>query len=196
MIDYLNDIKPLQDQGLSSSDIASHLSFKTASPMGAEQVNYILQDTGAVLNDPVNPNQRTGSLISYYQSLPEGDSKDLIAFFIGRIYNGQEVKTDQWPRSLQFKAIEDVLPQDLASVSAKLIESAGGRVAQSVTEADVTAAQQTWEQQQVSVEQTQAQEYKYATLYNQNIAPLIDSVNADDAAWQAALNSMAAEWGN
>jgi hypothetical protein len=211
MIDYLADVKTLQDQGLSPSDIVSHLNSKTATPMNPEQCRYILQDTGAVLTDPVTPDQRTGSLISYYQGLPDGDAKKLIAFFISRIYGGEVVRTDQWPRSVQFKSVEDSLPTELQSVSAELVRSAGGRAA-SVTEADVTAAQQAWEDQeaqrlaqleadrqaaeQAELQRQQAEQLnnKYISLYNSNIAPLIDSQNSNDDDWVAAIQNIANNW--
>ena len=221
MIDYLADVKPLQDQGLSPSDIVSHLNSKTATSMNPEQCRYILQDTGAVLTDPVTPDQRTGSLISYYQGLPDGDAKKLIAFFISRIYNGEVVRTDQWPRSAQFKGVEDSMPAELQSVSAKLVESAGGRAA-SVTEEDVTAAQQAWEDQEAQrlaqeeadfqaareealrmeeemrkLELAQEHSRKAQSLWNIHIAPLMDSIEdpvTDGAVWQAALQTMANEW--
>ena len=218
MIDYLADVKPLQDQGLSPSDIVSHLNSKTATPMNPEQCRYILQDTGAVLTDPVTPDQRTGSLISYYQGLPDGDAKKLIAFFISRIYNGEVVRTDQWPRSAQFKGVEDSMPAELQDVSAELVRSAGGRAA-SVTEVDVTEAQQAWEDQEAqrlaqleadrqAAEQAELQRQeeelkrkqteetytKYISLYNSNIAPLIDSQNSNDDDWVAAIQNIANNW--
>ena len=218
MIDYLADVKPLQDQGLSPSDIVSHLNSKTATPMNPERCRYILQDTGAVLTDPVTPDQRTGSLISYYQGLPDGDAKKLIAFFISRIYNGEVVRTDQWPRSAQFKGVEDSMPAELQAVSAELVRSAGGRAA-SVTEADVTEAQQAWEDQEAqrlaqleadrqAAEQAELQRQeeelkrkqteetytKYISLYNSNIAPLIDSQNSNDDDWVTAIQNIANNW--
>jgi len=210
-MDYLTDIKPLQDQGFSDADIVLHLNAKTARPMQPDESRYVLQDTGAVLTDPVTPDRRTGSLISYYQALPDGDAKKLIAFFISRIYGGEVVRTDQWPRSLQFKSVEDSLPTELQSVSAKLVELAGGRAA-SVTEADITAAQQAWEDQeaqrlaqlevdrqaaeQAELQRQQAEQLnnKYISLYNSNIAPLIDSQNSNDDDWVAAIQNIANNW--
>ena len=210
-MDYLTDIKPLQDQGFSDADIVLHLNAKTARPMQPDESRYVLQDTGAVLTDPVTPDQRTGSLISYYQALPDGDAKKLIAFFISRIYGGEVVRTDQWPRSVQFKSVEDSLPTELQSVSAKLVELAGGRAA-SVTEADVTEAQQAWEDQeaqrlaqleadrqaaeQAELQRQQAEQLnnRYISLYNSNIAPLIDSQNSNDDDWVAAIQNIANNW--
>lgn len=220
-MDYLTDIKPLEDQGFSDADIVLHINAKTARPMQPEESRYILQDTGAVLTDPVTPDQRTGSLISYYQALPDGDAKKLIAFFISRIYNGEVVRTDQWPRSAQFKSVEDSLPEELQSVSAKLVEAAGGRVAP-ITEADIAAAKQAWEDQEAQRlaqeeadfqavreealkleeemrQRALAEEHsrKAQSLWNIHIAPLMDSLESpvtDGAVWQAALQTMANEW--
>jgi hypothetical protein len=217
-MDYLTDIKPLQDQGFSDADIVLHLNAKTARPMQSDESRYVLQDTGAVLTDPVTPDQRTGSLISYYQALPDGDAKKLIAFFISRIYGGEVVRTDQWPRSVQFKSVEDSLPTELQPVSAKLVELAGGR-AVPITEADITAAQQAWEDQEaqrlaqleadrqaaeqaelqrqeeeLKKKQTEETYTKYISLYNSNIAPLIDSQNSNDDDWVAAIQNIANNW--
>jgi hypothetical protein len=220
-MDYLTDIKPLQDQGFSDADIVLHLNAKTARPMQPDESRYVLQDTGAVLTDPVTPDQRTGSLISYYQALPDGDAKKLIAFFISRIYGGEVVRTDQWPRSVQFKSVEDSLPTELQSVSAKLVELAGGR-AVPITEADITAAQQAWEDQEAQrlaqeeadfqaareealrmeeemrqLELAQEHSRKAQSLWNIHIAPLMDSIEGpvtDGAVWQTALQTMANEW--
>ena len=126
-INYLGEIKPLEDQGISFANIAAHLNSKTAYSMQPEECKYILQDNAAVLLDPVKVDQRSGSLIEYYQSLEAGGAKDLIAFFLGRIYGNQSVATDQYPRSIQFASVEASLPDSLKQVSAKLVESAGGR---------------------------------------------------------------------
>ena len=211
MIDYPIDIKPLQDQGLSNVEIVAHLNAKTMMPMDPDQSRYILQDNGAVLSDPVMVDQRSGSLISYYQSLPDGDVKNLIAFFLSRVYNGEAVRTDEYPRSVQFKAVQDALPEGLLAVSASLVESAGGRP-YSVTEDDIVNSQAAWEQQKVELEaqreeQRQAEEAeflkqqqadqlnnKYIAFYNSNIAPLIDSRNPNDEDWLNAIQNIANNW--
>jgi len=69
MIDYLRDIKPLQDQGVSNAVIAQHLSARTALAMSTESSRETLQESGAVLTDPVMINQRSGGLIDYYLTL-------------------------------------------------------------------------------------------------------------------------------
>ena len=216
-IDYLSEVKPLESE-LTDENIAVHLNSKTEYSMSSEECKYILQDTAAVLLDPVHVDQRSGSLIDYYQSLEAGDAKDLIAFFLGRIYGDQPVSTDQYPRSIQFASVEASLPAELQEVSAKLVESAGGRPHAGVTAAEVAATRAAWEQaeadriaeeqakaeaeaiareekrqeaerQQQITEQLNANEQQYMTLYNQNIAVLIN--DREVAGWKEALQKMA-----
>ena len=220
-IDYPSEIKPLEDQGISFANIAVHLNSKTAYPMQSEECKYILQDTAAVLLDPVKVDQRSGSLIDYYQSLEAGDAKDLIAFFLGRIYGDQPVATDQYPRSIQFASVEASLPANLQEVSAKLVESAGGRPHSGVTEQDVIDAKAAWEQaeadriaeeeakaeaeriareekkaeeerQRQIDQQLQANDEQFWSLYNQKIAVLKDAREVDG--WKAAIQAMADGW--
>ena len=220
-IDYPSEIKPLEDQGISYANIAVHLNSKTAYSMQPEECKYILQDTAAVLLDPVKVDQRSGSLIDYYQSLEAGDAKDLIAFFLGRIYGDQPVATDQYPRSIQFASVEASLPANLQEVSAKLVESAGGRPHSGVTEQDVIDAKAAWEQaeadriaeeeakaeaeriareekkaeeerQRQIDQQLQANDEQFWSLYNQNIAILKDAREVDG--WKAAIQAMADGW--
>ncbi len=220
-IDYPSEIKPLEDQGISFANIAVHLNSKTLFSMQPEECKYILQDNAAVLLDPVKVDQRSGSLIDYYQSLEAGDAKDLIAFFLGRIYGDQPVATDQYPRSIQFASVEASLPADLQAVSAKLVESAGGRPHSAVTEQDVLDAKSAWEQSEADRlaeeeakaeaeriareekkaeeerqrqidQQLQANDEQFWSLYNQHVAPLKDGREVDG--WKAAIQAMADGW--
>lgn len=209
MIDYLQEVKPLQDAGLSNADIATHLNSKTAGPMLPEPSEYILSDCAAVLVDPVS-SEKFGSLIDYYATLESGDAKNLIAFFLDRIYSNQDVSTNEHPRSVQFANVELTLPSDLQAVCAKLVEEAGGRPYDgSLTEADVAQSQTDWEAAEADriaqEEQAQAEaeaealkdqqimelESRYISLYNQHIASLIDQRIVDEAAWVAGIQAMA-----
>lgn len=209
MIDYLIDIKPLEGE-LSDAQIASHLNAKTAGAMSPSECKYILQDNAAVLLDPVKVDQRSGSLIDYYQSLEEGDAKDLIAFFLGRIYGDQSVSTDQYPRSIQFASVEASLPDTLKVVSAKLVESAGGRPHSNITAQDVIDCRAAYEQaeadrieqekeqqaqaeaEQKIDEQLDANDQQFWSLYNQHISVLKDAREVDG--WKAAIQAMADGW--
>jgi K+-transporting ATPase c subunit len=220
-IDYQNEIKPLEDQGISDENISVHLNSKTLFSMQSEECKYILQDNAAVLLDPVKVDQRSGSLIDYYQSLEAGDAKSLIAFYLGRVYADQPVATDQYPRSIQFASVEASLPESLKEVSAKLVESAGGRPHSGVTAADVAASRAAWQQAEADRiaeeeakaeaeriareekkaeeerqrridEQLQANDAQFWSLYNQHVAVLKD--NREVNGWQAAIQAMADGW--
>ena len=196
-IDYLVEVKPLQDQGVSSQDIATHLNDKTAMPLSPQESEYILQDAAAVLVDPVT-GSKFGSLISYYSTLPEGDAKNLIAFFLDRIYSGNPVSTNEYPRSIQFAVTQLSLPAELQAVCARLVDEAGGgRPNSGLTEADVVASQEAWEAaeaeaeaERVKYEQAMALENRYIASYNENIAPLIGQ-EVDELVWKAAIQKMA-----
>lgn len=198
MIDYLMDIKPLQDEGVSNATIAAHLSARTAIGMSTESTRKTLQETGTVITDPVMVNQRSGTLIDFYQTLPAGDNQTLIAWFLSEVFGmtAVAISTNQYPRSLQFASVEAALPVEIQVVSEQLVAASGGRLDAGTTEAQVVEIQTTWEEAEALRVLVEAQENKYVTLYNQNIAPLIDANNPDDAAWQAALTNMATEWGN
>jgi hypothetical protein len=220
-IDYLSEIKPLEDQGISFANIAVHVNSKTLMPLMPDSAKYELADSGAVLQDPVRINERSGTLIDYYQALEAGDSKDLIAFFLGRIYGDQPVATDQYPRSIQFASVEASLPESLKEVSAKLVESAGGRPHSGVTEQDVIDAKAAWEQEEADRiaeearkaaeeaaareekkaeeerqrqidEKLQANDAQFWSLFNQHVAILKDNREVDG--WQAAIQAMANGW--
>jgi hypothetical protein len=191
---YINDIKPLQDQGVSNADIAAHLSNRTARPMQSAESIYELQNSGAVISSPVLISQRTGTLIDYWQGLPDGQEKDLIAFFLSTLFDGNPVYTDQFPRSTQFALAELNMTPDLQLVAESLVNLAGGRPDQGTTEADIVASQQAYEAEQAENEALAALDQQYWSLHNQFISPLQDARNTNSADWQTALNNMAANW--
>lgn len=184
--------------------------------MSTEQTRTILQETGTVLTDPVMVNQRSGTLIDFYRTLPAGDNQTLIAWFISEVFGNvaTEISTDEYPRSMQFQAVEASLPAELQTVSAQLVEMSGGRPNAGTTEADVVAIQAQWEadeavrqaaeeaarqaeeQRQQNLATANAHYEQAQTLWNQSIAPLNDEQNpvTDGAVWQAALQSMADQW--
>jgi hypothetical protein len=193
MIDYLIDIKPLQDEGVSNANIAAHLSDRTARPMQSESTIYTLEDSGVVLIDPTNGN-KYGLLIDYWKGLPEGDEKNLLAFFLSTIYNNQEVNTDQYPRSIQFALAELNMPSNLQLVAQTLVLNAGGRPNMGTTEADVVAIQTQYEQEQQTNNEVSVLSNQYWSLHNQYIAPLEQNKNTNSGDWKAGIQSMADGW--
>jgi len=195
VIDYQRDIQPLEGD-LSDAEIAIHLSTRTASPIDAPAARDALLESGSVVVDPATGN-RIGPLIEHYSSLTDGQDKVLLAWFLNYVFGeGTAIETNSYPRSAQFAAVEGGLPAEIASVAAAIVIASGGRPDEGTVAADVSSVRELYLLKQQTQEEMQEQEMKYVTLYNQNIAPLIDASNSDDAAWQAALNNMATEWGN
>ena len=195
MIDYIRDIQPLEGD-LSDAEIAIHLSTRTAAPINAPAARDALLESGSVVIDPATGN-RIGPLIDHYSSLEDGQDKVLLAWFLNYVFGeGTAIETNSYPRSAQFAAVEGGLPAEIAPVASVIVSAAGGRPDAGTVSADVSSVRELYLLEQQTQEEMQEQEQKYVTLYNQNIAPLLDANNADDSAWQAALNNMATEWGN
>tara|TARA_R110000851_G_scaffold262255_1_gene414796 strand:- start:956 stop:1552 length:597 start_codon:yes stop_codon:yes gene_type:complete len=194
-ISYPVDIQPLQEQGVSNAEIAAHLSDRTAVAIANADARTELQESGAVIIDPSNPTQRSGSLIDFYATLPAGQNATLVAWFINAVFGtSDDINTQDYPRSIQFAQVELILPSGLQPVAASLVDGAGGRPDPGTTEADVVAIQAQYEADQAAAEATAAQLEKYNGLYNANISPLVTANEPDNAKWQAALNKMAADW--
>jgi hypothetical protein len=215
MIEYLFDIKPLEGD-LSDAEIAAHLSTRTAAPISVQAAKDALLESGVVVVDPVTGN-RVGPLIDHYASLPDGQNKVLLAWFINHcLGTGQDVETNNYPRSAQFAAVEAGLPAEISPVAVVMVNEAGGRPDAGTDAAEVDVVRQQWladeaarqaaEEAQRQAEAQYQQDLETAngysvqaqTLWNQNIAPLQDS-NApvtDPAIWQAALQAMADGWSN
>lgn len=202
MIDYLTDIKPLEDQGLSDDVILKHLQDRTAQPISCENAKEILQENGAVIIDPIN-GSKSGLLISYYETLPVGsESQVLIAYFIEHVFGGGvEVDTNVYPRSIQWADVTAAMPADLQPVVSLLLESAGGRPDAGATEGDIILAREQYEAQEAEREaeaeymkKQNAATKNYDQLYNQHIAPLYSAKDMSDASWIAALQAMSDNW--
>lgn len=194
-IDYLRDIKPLQDQeGLSNAEIARHLSDRTARPMNGADSQYLLKDKGAVLQSAVFVNERTGTLIEYYKTMPEGNDKNLVGWFIAEVFSGNNVRTDEYPRSVQYAMVQLILPAELAQVAQDLVSLAGGRPDVGTTEQNVVDIQAAYESEQQIEQQLSALDQQYWSLHNQHIAPLQQSRNVNSADWKAGIQAMADGW--
>ena len=193
-INYLRDIKPLQDQGLSNAEIARHLSDRTARPMNGADSQYLLKDKGAVLQSAVFINERTGTLIEYYKTMPEGNDKNLVGWFIAEVFSGNNVRTDEYPRSVQYAMVQLILPSELAQVAQDLVNLAGGRPDVGTTEQNVVDIQAAYDSEQQIDQQLSALDQQYWSLNNQHIAPLQQSRNVNSADWKAGIQSMADGW--
>jgi len=194
-IDYVRDIEPLQKQGLSNSEIASHLSDRTATKMNGSAASFLLKDAGAVLQNAVLINERTGSLIEFYKSMPEGENKNLLGWFIAEVSSNRDISTNEYPRSIQYALIELSLPPELQTVAEKLVsQCAGSRPDMGTTEQDVVDIQAAYESEKQIDDQLAALDQQYWSLHNQHIAPLQQSRNVNSADWKAGIQSMADGW--
>lgn len=203
VIDYLADVKELEDAGVADDVIAQHLSTQTMQAMPCSDARTILQEAGAVVEDPV-AGTRAGSLIDHYSGLPQGDEKSLLGWFISHVFgNGETVSTDSYPRSLQWASVTAGMGPDLQVVAQSLVDAAGGQPEEPVTAEQISETRETYFAQQAAAEaereaaeETALQFQKYNGLYNANISPLLTANDPDNAKWQAALNNMASQWSN
>ena len=198
-IDYLRDVKPLEDQGISDEVIAQQLRDATTNAIPCSSAKEILQENGAVVIDPVT-GDKSGLLISYYQALDVGsESQVLIAYFIEHVFEGgAEVDTNAYPRSIQWASVTSAMPAELQATVSALSEAAGGRPNPDVSVADIVASREAYEAEQAAAEAERearanfaVKKARYDELYNEYIAPLQIQPDVTDADWSAALNSMA-----
>ncbi len=201
-IDYLRDVKPLEDQGISDEVIAQHLRDATANAIPCSSAKEILQENGAVIIDPVS-GDKSGLLISYYQTLDVGsEAQVLIAYFIEHVFgDGIEIDTNVYPRSIQWAAVTSEMPESLQGTVAALLDAAGGRPNPDASVADIVASRKAYEAEQAAAEAERearanfaVKKARYDELYNEYIAPLQIQPGVTDADWSAALNSMASNF--
>lgn len=198
--DYLSQVKTLEDAGVSDADIAYALANQTAGPIPCYDAKLILEESGLVVEDPVTGG-RSGTLIDFYQGLPESDIKKLTGWFISHCFGrGNNVATQEYPRNVQVAIVMDSLPAEMQDEADALIALGGGKPYAGTTEADVVAIRDQHNADQAEREAEQAAqnaiddlELRYITVYNANIAPLIDSQNTTEADWVAAIQQMASE---
>lgn len=201
MLNYMADIKPLEDLGLSDAEIASAVASKTSHSVPCDQVKIELEESGLVTEDPVT-GARSGSLIDFYQSLGDSESKSLLGWFISHVFGrGSSIATDEYPRCLQVSTVMDSLPAEMQPVAAAVVALGGGRPRAGTVEADIIAGRDQYnaEQAEQAAEQEiqdalNALELRYITQYNEKIAPLIDARTITEADWIAAIQLMAAEF--
>jgi len=200
-IDYLRDIKEWEDAGLTDEQISQHLSSKTSIALSNRECRIYLQEESAVKVDPVT-NNNAGSLIDHYASLPEGNDKHLLGWFITNCLSSDDsVDTDLYPRSVQLASIVAGLPAELEIIGEGIIAIGGGQPFLGTNEADVVAARQVYDDEQAAQAaenqlraELDAQIVKFAAKHSEFIQPLIDASVVDDNSWVAAIEFMATTW--
>jgi hypothetical protein len=201
-IDYLRDVKPLEDEGVPDDVIAQHLRDATASAIPCSSAKEILQENGAVIIDPVT-GDKSGLLISYYQTLDVGsEAQVLIAYFIEHVFEGgSEIDTNVYPRSIQWASVTSAMPAELQATVSALADAAGGHPNPDASVGDIVASREAYEAEQAAAEAERearanfaVKKARYDELYNEYIAPLQIQPGVTDADWSDALNLMASNF--
>jgi hypothetical protein len=173
VIDYQLDIKPLEDEGLTDEQIAQHLASRTLRPMQCSSARIILQETGAVTVDPV-VNARDGLLIDHYEEMEDSSNKKLLAWFINHVMGeGEDVSTNEYPRSVQWASVTASMSEELQEVVALLVESAGGQPDAETEAPDVAEYRAGYTLQQFDVARVDAIQQLKAEIENTWINPAL-----------------------
>ena len=171
--DYITDIQPLEQQGLDDTQIAAHLSARTANPFLCSDAKILLEESGAVVEDPVTI-QRSGTLIVAYEAMADQQIKSLIAWFISHVFGrGEQVSSNTYPRSVQVATVIASLPPELQAVGQQLIDLGGGQPDAGTTAGDVAASRAAYEAQQANEMRVQEIEQLRAEIENDYINPAI-----------------------
>lgn len=139
-VDYLRDVKPFEDAGLTDAQIASHLSNRTAKPIPCGEAKVLLEESGLVVEDPVTL-QRSGTLVARYNSMPNEQLKSLLGWFIAHVFGrGEQISSHENPRAVQLAAVLADLPAEMQAVGDALLQLGGGQPQAGTTEQDVADA--------------------------------------------------------
>ena len=150
-VDYKKDVLPFEEAGMTDAEIAFHLSSRTARPIPCGEAKIVLEETDTVYEDPVT-GTRYGSLVDTYSSLPSGDSKALVAWFITHVFGrGEQISSDSAPRAVQLASVLSGLGPAFADVGAAILALGGGQPQAGTTEQDVANARAEYEAQQLRV---------------------------------------------
>ena len=140
MIDYLSQVKPLEDQALTDAEIAYSIANQTLRAMPCYDSKLVLEEAGLVREDPVT-GQRTGSLIDHYQAMADAQLKSLTGWYISHVFGrGENINSHEYPRSSQVAMVMADLPAEMQPACDELIALGGGKPYAGTVEADIVAS--------------------------------------------------------
>ena len=147
-INYLQDVKPFENDGKTDIEIATHLSSRTTKAIPCDAAKIILEEAGLVIEDPITL-QRSGTLINHYNSLLDGNPmKSLIGWFIAHVFGrGAQISSNTQPRAVQLASVLANLPPALQAVGTDLLNLGGGQPLAGTVEADIITARAEYEAQ-------------------------------------------------
>lgn len=171
MIDYLSQVKPLEDVGKTDDQIARHLSQLTARPVLCADAKIAMEEAGVVIEDPIT-GQRSGPLVDFYQSMAAGPKKQRLGWFVTHVFGrGQSIASDTQPRASQVVDAIAELPGPMKAVGEAILKLGGGQPYENATGGDVAVARAAWQTQQ-NRDQLRTD---YDAAYNEHVAPVLDS---------------------
>ena len=189
MVNYLIDVKPLEDQGVDDATIASHISSRTDMPIPCAETKIILEGNQVIVEDPVTQ-ARTGSLIDHYQSLPDGNEKSLLAWFISHVMGrGVQISSQDYPRSVELAIVVNGLPAEIQSTAAEIIELGGGQPDAGTQEADVIASRNDYNAGLAEQSRVDSINALKAEIENNYINPAVSDGTSTEAQVRAAIKA-------
>lgn len=190
-LDYLTNVKPLEDQGYTDAQIASYYSAVTAKAVSCGEAKVMLEERGVAFQDPLTGQLTGGDLITYYNGLSEGQSKTLLAWFLSHVFNrGIEISSHTQPRAAQIVDMIGNLPAGpLQNAGQALIELGGGQPYAGTTDTDIIALRNAYNASIVEQERQALIVQLQAEIENTWINPALSDGTSTAAEVRAAIKA-------
>ena len=201
MIDYLTQVKPLEDAGMTDAEIAALLAASTASDIPIADLANFLDFESLATRNPING--------VWEGPLPDEINNNVFGLGPGLAALFSHINK---PRSVVVDTTVSPWASDAAALTAGLLAAGlitaqqqtdfyalgGGLPNAGLTEAEVTQSRVDWEAaeaaRQAEEEARQAHQdwvNGFWTQHNATVAPVLDAGPVDDVALVAALRSLA-----
>jgi len=188
-IDYLRDVKEMEDAGSTDLEIAQHLANKTESPIPCGAAKVVLEESGLVVEDPITL-QRSGTLVDRYNAMTDPELKALLGWFMSHVFGrGEQISSDSYPRAVQLAAVLADLPPALQTVGQQLLALGGGQPFTGTVEADVVAARQVYQDEQAEVARQDSIRALQAEIENTWINPAVSDGSTTAESLRATIKA-------
>lgn len=188
-IDYLRDVKEMEDAGSTDLEIAQHLANKTESPIPCGAAKVVLEESGLVVEDPITL-QRSGTLVDRYNAMTDPELKALLGWFMSHVFGrGEQISSDSYPRAVQLAAVLADLPPALQAVGQQLLALGGGQPFTGTVEADVVAARQAYQGEQAEEARQDSIRALQAEIENTWINPAVSDGSTTAEALRATIKA-------
>jgi len=188
-IDYLRDVKEMEDAGSTDLEIAQHLANKTESPIPCGAAKVVLEESGLVVEDPITL-QRSGTLVDRYNAMTDPELKALLGWFMSHVFGrGEQISSASYPRAVQLAAVLADLPPALQTVGQQLLALGGGQPFTGTVEADVVAARQVYQDEQAEVARQDSIRALQAEIENTWINPAVSDGSTTAESLRATIKA-------